>query len=211
MVVCIEDLSVVKCQICQKTFKTIGLHLRVHNLTCSEYKDLYPDAELWSKDSREKLSNYLLGLGEAHPNKRQEFREAQGLRMLGDKNPAKRLGVKERISKGQLRLGENSWIKSLEGREKRREQFSGERNPNWNDGFFQRTVRTIEQDRHWRKIAKQIRKLDDFKCQECGKYGNHVHHIVPYRLGGPDEVWNLITYCASCHGKIEKRIGVVKI
>jgi len=63
----------------------------------------------------------------------------------------------------------------------------------------------------WRSLAKQVRKQDNYKCQKCGKKAVHVHHIIPLSVGGPNELWNLMTLCKSCHAKIENQKGFIKI
>lgn len=68
-----------------------------------------------------------------------------------------------------------------------------------------------ENDRHfyssnkWKKLKMECRKEYDFTCQMCGVKSKsvHVHHMIPRRLGGPDELTNLITLCGSCHIKTE--------
>ena len=65
-------------------------------------------------------------------------------------------------------------------------------------------------------IAAKIRAKDDDQCQSCdtewekGQNRFPVHHILPKSLGGPDEEWNLITLCPSCHPKTDKRGGPVR-
>lgn len=57
----------------------------------------------------------------------------------------------------------------------------------------------------WKKLKLACRKQYDYTCQMCGiKHKSvHVHHIIPRRIGGPDELNNLITLCESCHVKTE--------
>ncbi len=54
-------------------------------------------------------------------------------------------------------------------------------------------------------IRKAVILRDDCKCQECGKsnYILEVHHIVPKRLHGSNNIGNLITLCSKCHQKTE--------
>ena len=54
-------------------------------------------------------------------------------------------------------------------------------------------------------IRKAIILRDDYKCQECGKSNCilEVHHIVPKRLKGKNNLGNLITLCNNCHQKTE--------
>lgn len=50
-----------------------------------------------------------------------------------------------------------------------------------------------------KKLKEQIRKRDDYKCQICGKKGNHVHHIDYDKNNcNPN---NLITLCHDHHMK----------
>jgi 5-methylcytosine-specific restriction endonuclease McrA len=55
----------------------------------------------------------------------------------------------------------------------------------------------------WFKIAKEILKRDKYRCQKCGRYGYHVHHIKPVSKHPDlvDDPTNLITYCKDCHLK----------
>jgi 5-methylcytosine-specific restriction endonuclease McrA len=46
-------------------------------------------------------------------------------------------------------------------------------------------------------------RRDNYRCTACGATRDlEVHHIVPRRLGGPDEPANLITLCAACHSRL---------
>lgn len=51
-------------------------------------------------------------------------------------------------------------------------------------------------------LRNEVLKRDGWRCQDCGVMKDlQVHHIRPRgRLGG-DVMQNLITLCASCHGK----------
>jgi 5-methylcytosine-specific restriction endonuclease McrA len=51
-------------------------------------------------------------------------------------------------------------------------------------------------------LRNEVLERDGWRCQDCGAMTNlQVHHIRPRsRLGG-DVAQNLITLCASCHGK----------
>lgn len=46
---------------------------------------------------------------------------------------------------------------------------------------------------------------DEFTCVKCGSRKRvEVHHKLKVRLGGGDELTNLVTLCAHCHHLIEK-------
>ena len=46
----------VKCRICGRTFKVLTGHLKSHNLTVKEYLKRFPDAQLFSDETKKKLS-----------------------------------------------------------------------------------------------------------------------------------------------------------
>lgn len=54
-------------------------------------------------------------------------------------------------------------------------------------------------------IRKAVILRDGCKCQECGKSNCvlEVHHIMPKRLKGKNNLGNLITLCSDCHQKTE--------
>lgn len=48
--------------------------------------------------------------------------------------------------------------------------------------------------------------MDKRTCQICGERSPRsmeTHHIIPRRYGGSDDVENLVTLCANCHGAVE--------
>jgi hypothetical protein len=58
----------------------------------------------------------------------------------------------------------------------------------------------------WIARAREVRRRDNFRCQECGVYGPgkielQVHHIIPRGRGGSDGLNNLTTLCKTCHEK----------
>jgi 5-methylcytosine-specific restriction endonuclease McrA len=52
----------------------------------------------------------------------------------------------------------------------------------------------------WRKIREAVLKRDGC-CQMCGQSEGqmHIDHVIPKRLGGGDEIWNLRQLCAKCN------------
>ena len=59
-------------------------------------------------------------------------------------------------------------------------------------------------------IRKAVILRDGCKCMECGKQNTilEVHHIVPRRLKGKNNLGNLITLCSSCHQKTEGKYSL---
>jgi 5-methylcytosine-specific restriction endonuclease McrA len=68
-----------------------------------------------------------------------------------------------------------------------------------------RTTRTIYETKEWRKIARDVRKRDAYTCQACGSVWQRgqrpldVHHKIPVRVGGTDDMGNLTALCRRCH------------
>lgn len=56
-------------------------------------------------------------------------------------------------------------------------------------------------------LRKAVILRDNCKCMECGKSNCvlEVHHIVPKRLNGKNNLGNLITLCSSCHDKTKRQ------
>lgn len=83
--------------------------------------------------------------------------------------------------------------------------MQGENNPAWKGGIAQ-----WEYSHDWKRVARQIRKRDNYTCRKCGEAfpksskSLHVHHIDLDRSNNnPD---NLITLCAACHSKAHVEI-----
>lgn len=104
----------------------------------------------------------------------------------------------------------NQWIRNNPERKRKiSEAFRGEKHPNWQGGP------TTDKGRHyrgagWTRIRKEIRKRDNYTCQDCGvteaEHGRalDVHHKRPFnQFNGDNEKANkpsnLITLCKKCH------------
>lgn len=57
----------------------------------------------------------------------------------------------------------------------------------------------------WQRLRSQRLKIDEYKCQKCGRpFDLDVHHIrYPIALGEEDVYNDLITLCRHCHNDIE--------
>lgn len=65
------------------------------------------------------------------------------------------------------------------------------------------TMRDYPDD--WERIARAVKKRDNYTCQGCGDEDAselHAHHIVPLGAGGSNARSNLITLCDECHGRV---------
>jgi 5-methylcytosine-specific restriction endonuclease McrA len=67
------------------------------------------------------------------------------------------------------------------------------------------TLRLAEKE--YAALCYYILARDHWKCRSCGSRSSlHVHHIVLRSQQGPDEKWNLITLCNSCHDGVHKDV-----
>lgn len=64
----------------------------------------------------------------------------------------------------------------------------------------------VERSAPSRKLRGRVLKRDDYRCVICGRRPRdhtdlelHVHHVIPWRMGGPTAEANLVTLCGSCH------------
>lgn len=64
--------------------------------------------------------------------------------------------------------------------------------------------------KEWKTLRNWYSQKAGFKCEECGKLGTEVHHIVPIQK---PEGWNrrldpknLKLLCTACHNKIHKKL-----
>jgi len=55
----------------------------------------------------------------------------------------------------------------------------------------------------YRRLHRQVLQRDGWRCQICGSGQRlQVHHQKFRSQWGSDEEQNLITLCATCHGRI---------
>lgn len=85
--------------------------------------------------------------------------------------------------------------------------FAGERNPNYRGG------KTTHSFVGW-KAKRRIVWSRDLVCQACGLLPDRnrkldVHHIIPRRNGGNDDISNLVGLHHSCHQKVE--MGIIQL
>jgi len=48
-------------------------------------------------------------------------------------------------------------------------------------------------------VKKQVRQKAAFRCCRCEKVGVDVHHIIPEKNGGSDDIENAAPLCPNCH------------
>ncbi len=76
---------------------------------------------------------------------------------------------------------------------------SGPRAPNWKGGLSK--YRGVD----WPQQSELARQRDGRCCRICGRSDRrlNVHHITRYHICRHNELWNLVTLCASCHVRVE--------
>ena len=58
----------------------------------------------------------------------------------------------------------------------------------------------------WRRVRRERRRIDGFRCAICGARENlQVHHLSYERLGQPGEIYDLVTLCRDCHMMLHRR------
>ena len=68
-----------------------------------------------------------------------------------------------------------------------------------------KNLKRFYDSRHWKRTRLYVLTRDRGVCKECGKVGNHVHHIKPLTIYNVDNYDvalnpdNLELLCTSCH------------
>ena len=70
--------------------------------------------------------------------------------------------------------------------------------------------KSMKQHAPSRKLRMSVLERDEFRCRACGRSPAnnvdvelHVHHIIPWGIGGITEKVNLITLCKTCHDGLD--------
>ena len=141
-----------------------------------------------SESHKKNISNSLIGnkraLGHIPWNKGKEWKD-----MKGDKNPAKRLEVREKISQRKKQDYLSGRTIHLFKKEKDNINFIDGRSKFVCPGRF---------GSDWKKIRTRILIRDDYKCQKCGVYKSDVrfmdiHHKESFLISFDNSENNLIT------------------
>lgn len=108
------------------------------------------------------------------------------------------------------RVAQSDWARQRNSAAKRGDKNpmagrKGPLSPQWKGG----RIPLEDYGSRWRAIRARIRERDNHQCQICGSPEQlQVHHIEPFRKERKHAFDNLITLCASCHGKVEH--GVIE-
>ena len=65
------------------------------------------------------------------------------------------------------------------------------------------------------KIKLEVKQRANFRCCRCQNIGVQVHHIVPQKDGGSDDIDNAAPLCPTCHdyfgGNPDKRKEIIQM
>lgn len=115
--------------------------------------------------------------------------------------------TKRKMSETHRKFGTGKWMlgkkhHSQEHKNKLKERWKGENNPNWRGGItpITRMIRTSLEYKIWRK---SVFERDNFTCIWCAQKGGEIHadHIKPFALY-PElrfAIDNGRTLCKECH------------
>ncbi|MED4083893.1 HNH endonuclease signature motif containing protein [Halalkalibacterium halodurans] len=65
-----------------------------------------------------------------------------------------------------------------------------------------RAQKRAERGKFSKMIRDEIKKECDGLCQECGKRGHHLHHVMPKSRGGRGVKTNALLLCNECHKNV---------
>jgi hypothetical protein len=81
------------------------------------------------------------------------------------------------------------------------------RNKKWQSVVYKKSELPFGKDfdEYWNRIKVAVFDRDHSRCQGClkRKKSLSVHHIIPRKCGGADDLDNLITLCIECHNLVE--------
>ena len=67
-------------------------------------------------------------------------------------------------------------------------------------GAMSRNHRSLYRTRRWQHVRRAVLDGANWRCRECGRYGNEVDHIRPLHRGGdPYDRGNLQVLCRTHH------------
>lgn len=149
-------------------------------------------------------------LAEAQTKITPEGRKRQGVAVSGPRNPWS----------DEVRA-KHTYRQTARYRERLSAAQKGEKAHNWQGGktsLLGQQINTWE----WRKRRNECYQRDNWTCLDCEtmcvnttkKDKSRViqcHHLVARRDGGSDELSNLVTLCARCHGLREAAVRAARV
>lgn len=144
-----------------------------------------------SEEQKRKLSEISKGI---HRSPNTEFKREQ---FLGDKNPAKQLLVRKKISEAKIGLPHFNQ--------------RGENHGQWKGGVTPINEK-IRKNLEYTIWSKAVFSRDNWTCKKCGARGGklHSHHIYNFAdfSNLRTSIDNGITLCKNCHKNFHKLHGL---
>ena len=57
-------------------------------------------------------------------------------------------------------------------------------------------------------LRDAVLRRDNYTCVYDGAPATAADHVIPRKLGGPDELWNLVATCKKCNSQKGARLDV---
>jgi len=167
------------CPYCNKKFKSLSSHLKIHNKTYKELKKEYPNSNIISEKTLRKITKW-------HDTNTK--RTKKEIKLFLDSIEYKWIDNEYKDGYSKLMVScPNGHITNirfdslLEGHRChechntwKRENFSGSGNPNWKGGYTSKNIPLYDSYNERIKIAEHTRKDKDdileVKCTYCGKW-----------------------------------------
>lgn len=141
-----------------------------------------------------------------HPYEFQDYISDEGRKNRSDASKKAWQVPGFRENQVRTRIGK---IASEETKQKMRDSaHRGEEHHNWRGGCYTEDFEISHKMsiNDWDCLSKEIRNRDNHECRLCGASGLlHVHHIIPRFVAINNTPQNLVTLCASCHPKVERK------
>lgn len=181
------------CEICGKEFERIPSEIREKNYCSKECRSKF-------------MSKFMTGFKHT-----EETKERMRLSKQGKNNPM--YGRKGKLSNNwnsvevTCNYCKKKFMRTKEHSERGKNFCSLSCVHNWlaTDENPYRTENSHSYGAGWKRIRNKILERDGQKCSFCGKTKSQqrlqVHHIIPYDVCRNHNIDNLITLCATCHGK----------
>ncbi|RZU66758.1 HNH endonuclease [Microterricola gilva] len=59
----------------------------------------------------------------------------------------------------------------------------------------------------WNALRLKVLERDRYICAYCGGEATEADHVIPKKLGGKDELANLVAACKPCNSSKGARLG----
>ncbi len=178
----------VRCRICGQFLKEISFHhLKKHSISLAEYKQQFPDAEIFSQ---------------ATVARREQSAREHSQRMQGANNPFYGKKHSDETLLALSNMSKTLWEEDREVlTEKLREagkRMRGENNPRWKGGY----EAGVGGGHPKFKARRRALRVHGNKCMIPGcefDFIVHNHHIIPRSEGGSHSLENCILLCPNHH------------